>query len=565
MQCFSPRRGKDGGVSHISDHELNARKGSQRAAVPPALMRSAVERQEAIPYPERPPITPGEKQLTEGLATGLALRLDADCLAAERLKRIELLEQKNRALHSAAAEADTQRAAREELQHRWCSALEQAAEQRAARDEAERKCGAALDQAAVQRATCSEVERKLSSALEHTAEQREAREKVERQLAAALQAHKTACEEAKNRSAEANAEMMAVSDSAGVEAKSYKQASLEVECRLTEALEQADVQRARRELLEGQVAVARDAQQIYVRRLAAVEMQADAQKALCEEALKQQEVSARRLRGAEKQADDQKGLHVETECKLVEALNHREIYVRRLEEAEKHAEAQRAVHEETEVQLAESLKSEQIYVRRLDDALQQVQRGQKTLLEAEQLKMQVEQHERARKEAEEKAQLVLEQLETERQTRRASEAKAEELRVAAQKHASQNACQRFQAAARSAKLVHEGQEWEALQGTEEELRKQVELLEREQEAAERQLAESNQSLLTQRSALTSLELSLNKICGNMDEAVTEWLPWSDLKEVQGRLKTTQLIVQEALHHDERHLATGAEAFHHETF
>merc|ERR1711957_735456 len=110
-----------------------------------------------------------------------------------------------------------------------------------------------------------------------------------------------------------------------------------------------------------------------------------------------------------------------------------------------------------------------------------------------------------------------------------------------------------------------GQEWETLQGTEEELRKQVELLEREQEAAERQLADSNQSLLTQRSALTSLELSLNKICGNMDEAVTEWLPWSDLKEVQGRLKTTQLIVQEALHHDERHLATGVEAFHHETF
>merc|ERR1712238_602685 len=134
---------------------------------------------------------------------------------------------------------------------------------------------------------------------------------------------------------------------------------------------------------------------------------------------------------------------------------------------------------------------------------------------------------------------------------------AEELRVAAQKHASQHACQRFQAAARSAKLVHEGQEWETLQGTEEELRKQVELLEREQEA------DSNQSLLTQRSALTSLELSLNKICGNMDEAVTEWLPWSDLKEVQGRLKTTQLIVQEALHHDERHVATGVEAFHHE--
>jgi len=542
------------GVPHVKDREVKPHKGSQTGVVgrSPTLMRSAVavEKESAIPYPERPPITPGEKQLTEGLATGLALRVDVECLASERLKRIELFEQNHEALRIAAAEAGTQRAAREELQHKWCTALEQAAEQRAARDEAERKCGVALEQAAVQRATCSEVERNLSSALEHTEKERDAREKVECQLADTLRAHKTACEEGENILAEASAERRVMSDIARVEAKSHQQASLEVECRLTEAFQQVDVQRARREELEVQVSDARDAQQIYIRRLAEAERQADAQRALHEEALKHQEIYARILREAEKQADAQRVTHGEAKGKLAEAWKHQEIYVCRLEEAEKQADAQRAMHKEKEGQLAEALNSEQIYVRRLDDALQQVDRNRKSLPDAEQLKVQIEQHKRAREAAEEKAAMVLEQLEAEREARRAFEVKVEDLKTAAQTHAAQTACQRFQGAARNAKLAHEGQDWETLQQTEEELRKQVELLEREHGAAERQLADSNQSLLTQRSALSSLELSLSKICGNMDEAVTEWLPWSDLKDVQGQLKTTQLIVQEALNHHE---------------
>jgi len=531
-------------VSHIADHELKARKCSDTGPVrhSPTLMRSAaaVEDPSSIPYPLRPPITPGEKHLTLGLATGLALRAEMDHLAVERLRRIELLEQQNQALRSAAAEADTQRAARQELQRKWCTALEQVAEQRAARDEAERQCEAALEQVTAQRANCAEVESKMLLALKHTEEQREVREKVERQLAdTLLQAHKTACEEAKMSLAVANAEM-----------KSSEQGSWEVECRLTEALEQVDVHRARRELLEGQLAVARDAQQIYVRQLAAAERQVDSEKILCEEALKHQDILACRLREAETKSNDRQLVHEETEGKLADALKRREIFACRLEEAEKQADAQRAVHEATEGQLAEALKSEQIYVRRLDDALQQVEKVQRSLVEAEQVKLQVEQQKHAREEAEQRTAEALEQLEAERRARRASEAKVEALQLAAHQKASQQVCHRFQAAVRGARLVHEGQEWEALQRTEEELRQQVELLEGQHEAAERQLADSNQSLLTQRSALTSLELSLNKICGNMDEAVTEWLPWSDLKEVQGRLRTTQLIVQEALNHHE---------------
>jgi len=489
--------------------------------------------EEAGSYPERLPITHTAKKFTGVPTNRPAWRVVTEGLEAERLKRIGLLEQQSEAYRSAIVEAGANWAACEELQHKLCTALVQVGEQRAARDEAERRWGAALEQVSVQRVACSEVERKLISAVKCGEEEREAREKATRQLTETLCTHKTVCEVAKDKLVESDVERIA-----------------KVACKVSAAIQQANAERFACEELESQLAAARSDQQSYARRLAEAERQEYTQRALHAEALKHQEMYARKLLDIERQADSQMAMHEDTKGKFAEALKHQATSASRLEEVERQACSQRASHKEKEEQLADTKNAEQIFARRLDDAVQQLERNRKSLPDATHLIVQFDEHKGAREAAEKKAAMVLEQLEEERKARRATEVKEEELKTAAQTNAVQNACQHFEAAARHAKFAHEGQEWEALQRAEEELRQQVQLLAAEQETAERQLAESNQSLLTQRSALASLELGLSKICGNMDEAVSEWLPWEDLKEVRGQLKTTQRIVREALIHHE---------------
>jgi len=243
--------------------------------------------------------------------------------------------------------------------------------------------------------------------------------------------------------------------------------------------------------------------------------------------------SACQLQEALSQVEAQSAARAEAERQLDEVRKAQAIYIQSFADTDTWANAQRVQLEETEAKLSMAQREEQ-----------------RLLEETEHLTTLAEQHRQAKEEGEKKLAQVLKELAAERQARAAFATRVEELEAAVRKQATQTACQRFQAAARGARQLHEGQDWEALERTEAELRARVEQLELEREAAERQHTGSHQSLLSHKSALTSVEMSLSKICGNMDEAVEEWLPWSDLKEVQGQLRTTQLIVHEALNnHD----------------